>query len=160
MIKHSHSVTILCAEDDMDDRLLLQDALAASDSGIKIRFVDDGLELLDYLRRRGDWIDPTDSPTPSLVLLDLNMPRMDGRQALVALKADPILRRIPVVVLTTSGADSDVARSYDDGANSYLVKPVTFRSLVEVMRELSRYWFEVATLPASAPPIGYSPSRE
>jgi CheY-like chemotaxis protein len=109
--------------------------------------VEDGEQLLDYLLRRGRWADPAQSPRPGLVLLDLNMPRMDGREALARIKAHPALRRIPVVVLTTSRAQADVLRSYDLGANSFITKPRSFGGLVEAMRVLGRYWTEIVELP-------------
>jgi CheY-like chemotaxis protein len=143
--------TILMAEDDPDDRLLAAEAMRESRAGDELRFVEDGEQLLDYLRRRGRWADPALSPRPSVVLLDLNMPRMDGREALAAIKSDPALRRIPVVVLTTSRAPDDVLRSYDLGANSFISKPVTFSGLVDAMRVLGRYWIDIVELP---PPGG------
>ena len=109
--------------------------------------MEDGEELLDYLRRRGKYADPKESPRPGLVLLDLNMPRKDGREALREIKSDPKLRDIPVVVLTTSKAEEDIARSYNLGVNSYITKPVKFSALVEVMKALGKYWFEIVELP-------------
>jgi len=156
MMPVPRSVTILVAEDDPDDRLLAAEALRESRAGHELRFVSDGEELLDYLRRRGRWADPAQSPRPGLVLLDLNMPRMDGREALAALKADPELRRIPVVVLTTSQAPDDVARSYELGASSFITKPSTFSGLVDTMGVLGRYWMEIVKLP----PQGGEGSRE
>jgi CheY-like chemotaxis protein len=147
MARQPDPITILCAEDDPDDRLLMTDALAASRLGNDLRFVEDGVELMDYLHRRGRWADPADSPAPGIILLDLNMPRMDGREALSAIKTEPRLRHIPIVVLTTSSEETDIARSYGIGANSYIIKPVTFDSLVDVVRELNRYWFEIVSLP-------------
>lgn len=144
----ARSLTILMADDDPDDRLLAADALRESRVADDLRFVEDGEQLLDYLRRRGRWAPPAEAPRPGLVLLDLNMPRMDGREALAEIKADPALRRIPVVVLTTSRAEADVLRSYDLGANSFITKPVTFTGLVEAMRVLGRYWVEIVELPA------------
>ena len=141
-------ITILMAEDDPEDRLLAQDALAESRLANSIRFVEDGEELLDYLRHRGRWSDPDDAPRPGIILLDLNMPRKDGREALRELKADPDLRRIPVIVLTTSRADEDIHRSYNMGVNSFIVKPVTFDSLVEIMRVLGKYWLEIVDIAA------------
>lgn len=140
-------ITILMADDDPDDRLLAAEAMRESRVANDLRFVEDGEQLLDYLRRRGRWADPALSPRPGVVLLDLNMPRMDGREALAAIKADPELRRIPIVVLTTSRAEADVLRSYDLGANSFISKPVTFGGLVEAMRVLGRYWAEIVELP-------------
>ena len=147
MTEGARSITILMADDDPDDRLLAAEALRESRVSNDLRFVENGEELLDYLRRRGRWADPSHSPRPGLVLLDLNMPRMDGREALAEMKADPELRRIPVVVLTTSRAETDVARSYDLGANSFIAKPVTFGGLVDAMRVLGRYWIEIVELP-------------
>jgi CheY-like chemotaxis protein len=140
-------ITILMADDDPDDRLLAAEALRASRVANDLRFVEDGEQLLDYLHRRGRWADPAESPRPGVVLLDLNMPRMDGREALAAIKGDAALRRIPVVVLTTSRAEEDVLRSYDLGANSFITKPVTFAGLVDAMRVLGRYWIEIVELP-------------
>ena len=147
MTDGARAITILMADDDPDDRLLTAEALRESRLSNDLRFVENGEELLDYLRRRGRWADPSDSPRPGLVLLDLNMPRMDGREALAEIKADPELRRIPVVVLTTSRAEADVMRSYDLGANSFIAKPVTFGGLVDAMRALGRYWMETVELP-------------
>lgn len=140
-------VTILMADDDEDDRLLARDALHAERLANDLRFVVDGEELLDYLQRRGAYADPASAPQPGIILLDLNMPRKDGREALVEIKADPQLRRIPVVVLTTSRAEEDIARSYDLGVSSFITKPVTFDGLVKVMRTLGEYWFQVVVLP-------------
>lgn len=141
------SITILMAEDDEDDRLLAEEALQESRLNNELRFVEDGEQLMDYLKRRGPWADPADSPRPGLILLDLNMPRKDGRQALQEIKGDPELRSIPVVVLTTSKAEEDIMRTYDLGVNSFITKPVTFDGLVEIMRTLGRYWFEIVELP-------------
>lgn len=140
-------ITILLAEDDADDRLLVKEALTEGRVLNDLRSVEDGEELLDYLRRRGRYADPETSPRPGLVLLDLNMPRKDGREALREIKGDPDLKRIPIVVMTTSKAEEDVLRSYDLGANSYITKPVTFERLVELMKVLGRYWFELVELP-------------
>ena len=142
------SIMILMAEDDADDRLLVKDALAESRVLNELRFVGDGEELLQYLRHEGPYSDPASSPRPGLILLDLNMPRKDGREALQEIKADPSLRRIPVVVMTTSKAEEDIFRSYDTGASSYITKPVTFDRLVELMRTLGYYWIEFVELPS------------
>lgn len=143
----SNPITILMADDDAGDRLLARDALEESRVANDLRFVEDGEELLAYLRREGRYADPASSPRPGLILLDLNMPRMDGREALTRIKADAALRGIPVVVMTTSDQASDVAECYDCGANSYITKPITFEGLVEVMRGLGRYWIEIVELP-------------
>src|SRR5688572_872867 len=141
-------ITILLADDDADDRVLAQDALKESRLANDLRFVENGEELMDYLLRRGLYENPETSPTPGLILLDLNMPRKDGREALREIKSDPNLRSIPVVVLTTSKAEEDIYRSYDLGVNSFITKPVTFDGLVNVMRALGKYWFEIVELPA------------
>lgn len=112
-----------------------------------LRFVEDGDELLDYLYHRGKYTDAQSAPVPGLILLDLNMPRKDGREALREIKADPDLRRIPIVVLTTSKAEEDIYRTYDLGANSFVTKPVSFEGLVNVMRDIGRYWIEIVELP-------------
>ena len=140
-------IVLLMADDDPDDRLLVKDALDESRLANEMRFVEDGEELMDYLRQKGKYADSALSPRPGLILLDLNMPRKDGREALREIKADPALRRIPVVVLTTSKAEEDIFRTYDLGVSSYVTKPVTFESLVELMRTLGKYWFEIVELP-------------
>ncbi len=142
-------ITILMADDDPDDRLLTADALKEARLINDIRFVENGVELLEYLRRQGRFSAPADAPRPGLILLDLNMPKMDGRTVLKQLKQDPDLRTIPVVVLTTSKDDEDVYRSYDLGVNSYIVKPVTFEALVDILQTLEKYWFEIVELPPS-----------
>lgn len=142
-------ITILMADDDEEDRMLTQKAFELNRLGNDLRFVEDGEDLLDYLHQRGKYADPASAPRPGLILLDLNMPRLDGREALAAIKSDPSLRRIPVVVMTTSEADQDIARSYDLGANSYVTKPVTFDSLAQVIKALDQYWFEIVALPDS-----------
>jgi CheY-like chemotaxis protein len=144
-------ITILMAEDDADDRLLVREAWEENRIANELRFVKDGVELLDYLRRRGAHADPGAAPRPGLILLDLNMPRKDGREALAEIKADPDLRAIPVVVLTSSEAEEDILRSYDLGVSSYITKPVTFGKLVEVVRTLGKYWFEIVQLPPGRP---------
>ena len=147
MTLRARPITILVADDDGEDCLLLRDAFAESRVANDLRFVGDGEALLDYLHRRGEYADPANSPRPGLILLDLNMPRKDGREALAEIKADPTLRYIPIVILTTSQAEEDVYRSYDLGVNSYIAKPVTFESLVDVVRTLEKYWFEIVELP-------------
>jgi CheY-like chemotaxis protein len=140
-------ITILMAEDDPDDRFLAREALEEARLANPLKFVHNGEDLMDYLYRRGAYADPDAAPRPGLILLDLNMPRKDGREALQEIKADPDLRRIPVVVLTTSKAEEDVLRSYDLGVNAYITKPVTFQALVEVMMALGKFWFEIVQLP-------------
>ena len=143
------TITILMADDDEDDRMFAQDALVEARLANHIDFVEDGEELMDYLRHRGKYDnDNGNGPTrPGLILLDLNMPRKDGREALKEIKADPNLRQIPVVVLTTSKAQEDIFRTYDLGVSSFITKPVSFEGLVDIMKTLSKYWFEIVTLP-------------
>jgi CheY-like chemotaxis protein len=142
-------ITILMADDDADDRELAREALAESRVLNDLHVVGDGAELLDFLRHQGRY-EHQDAPRPDLILLDLNMPKLDGREALGVLKNDPTLRSIPVVILTTSRTEEDVARSYDLGANSFISKPVTFVGLIDVMRELGRYWVVIVELPEHA----------
>jgi CheY-like chemotaxis protein len=148
LTKDGKMITILLADDDPDDRQLTRDAFVENRLANSLDTVEDGEELLDYLHRRGKFGNLNGNPLPGLILLDLNMPRKDGREALKELKLNPDFRRIPIVVLTTSKAEEDILRSYDLGVNSYITKPVTFKSLVEIVKVLGRYWFEVVELPA------------
>jgi CheY-like chemotaxis protein len=147
MIPTAQPIVILMADDDADDRLLTQDAMMDARVINDLHFVTDGEELMEYLYRRGRYADAVSAPRPGLILLGLNMPKKDGREALKEIKADPDLRRIPVVILTTSKAEEDIYRSYDLGANSFITKPVTFEGLVELMRVMGRYWIEFVELP-------------
>jgi CheY-like chemotaxis protein len=147
MKKEGKMISIVLADDDPDDRKLTQDAFSENRLANEFHTVEDGEELMDYLHRRGKYESMQGDPLPGLILLDLNMPRKDGREALKEIKAHPDLRRIPIVVLTTSKAEEDILRSYDLGVNSYVTKPVTFKSLVELIKVLGRYWFEVVELP-------------
>jgi len=141
------AIAILIADDDEDDVLLAREALAENGLAHTLHTVPDGQALLDYLYRRGPYAAPAPAPRPGLILLDLNMPRKDGRHALAEIRADADLRDIPVVILTTSKAEEDIARSYASGANSYIRKPVSFEGLCQVMRALHHYWFEIVELP-------------
>lgn len=132
-------VPILVADDDPEDRQLIKEALQESRLLNEVQFVGDGEELMAHLQQC--------SQLPGLILLDLNMPRKDGREALGEIKSNPAFKQIPVVVLTTSKAEEDIYRTYNLGVNSFITKPVTFTSLVEVMRDLGRYWFEIVELP-------------
>lgn len=145
--KKTNSVTILVADDDADDRMMIRDALQENRLANDVHFVEDGEELMQYLRGQGKYATEGACPVPGLILLDLNMPKMDGREALKEIKGDPKLRGIPVVVLTTSKAEEDVYRTYNLGVNSFITKPVTFENLVTITRELGRYWFEIVELP-------------
>lgn len=147
MINRSKPITILMADDDPDDRQLTREAFEENHLANDLRFVEDGEELLDYLHRRGKYAAEGAAPTPGLILLDLNMPRKDGREALQEIKSDPRLRAIRVIVMTTSKAEEDVVKSYDLSAASYITKPVTFERLVEVVRTLGKYWLEIVELP-------------
>ena len=147
-MKSLNPITILMADDDPDDRQLAKEAFEEARLANDLRFVTDGVELMDYLQRRGKYADPASSPRPGLILLDLNMPKKDGREALREMKADPRLKTIRVVVLTTSKAEEDILRTYNLSAASYITKPVTFERLVEVVRALGKYWLEIVELPA------------
>jgi CheY-like chemotaxis protein len=138
---------LLMAEDDSDDRLLVKDALDESGWQGELRFVENGEELLDYLLHRGKYSAAAAAPSPGLILLDLNMPRKDGREALREIKDNSDLCRIPVVILTTSTARTDISRTYELGANSFISKPTQFDALVDVMRVLRQYWFSTVSLP-------------
>jgi len=147
MNEKNKPLVILMAEDDADDRLLVKDALKECQCEVDLRFVENGEELLNYLGRSGNFSALERSPRPGLILLDLNMPRKDGREALREIKSNSDFRSIPVVVLTTSGADTDIEGVYQLGANSFISKPVEFEQLVNVMRLLGQYWFKTVQLP-------------
>lgn len=145
---HKIPITILICDDDEDDRMLTRQALEQAHVSNNLQFVEDGEQLLDYLYQRGAYAGETGkAPRPGLILLDLNMPKKDGREALKVIKGDPTLSDIPVVVLSTSRLDEDIARSYQLGVNSFISKPVTFSGLVAAMNVLGRYWLEIVELP-------------
>lgn len=144
--KKIKTITILMADDDPDDRMLTKEALVENKLANDLHFVVDGEDLMDYLHQRGKY-NNENAPLPGLILLDLNMPKKDGREALAEIKADPKLRRIPIIVLTTSKAEEDVIRSYDLGISSFITKPVTFDDLVEVAKAIGNYWFGIVVLP-------------
>jgi CheY-like chemotaxis protein len=147
--KRGRSIVILMAEDDPDDRMLSMEALQEAHLSNDLRYVEDGEELMEYLCHIGKYRDGASSPRPGLILLDLNMPRKDGREALQEIKASPELRCIPIVVLTTSKTEEDILRSYDLGVSGYITKPVKFDDLIDVMRTIGKYWFDVVELPPS-----------
>ncbi len=149
MDTNGNVITILMADDDEDDRMFAMDALNEARLANQVDFVEDGEELMDYLHRCGKYSEMKGNPLPGLILLDLNMPRKDGREALKEIKADPELRRIPVVVLTTSKAQEDIFRTYDLGVSSFITKPVSFQGLVDIMKALGKYWFEIVSLPTA-----------
>lgn len=146
--KHKIPITILICDDDEDDRMLTQQALEDAHISNELRFVEDGEELLDYLYQRARYSGETGAaPRPGLIMLDLNMPKMDGRDALRHIKGDPTLHDIPVVILSTSGLEEDIIKSYQLGVNSFITKPVTFSGLVTAMNVLGRYWLQIVELP-------------
>ncbi len=145
--KELKAIEILIADDDAEDRMLIKDALIESRLKNGLHFVEDGEELLDYLHNKEKFSDIEKFPKPGIILLDLNMPRMDGREALKEIKKDAKLRSIPVVVLTTSKAEEDILKTYNLGVSSFITKPVTFEGLVDVMKTLNKYWFEIVELP-------------
>jgi CheY-like chemotaxis protein len=147
MIQEKRTIIVLVADDDLDDQEMTREAFEESRVLNEVHFVEDGEKLLMYLRRQGRYADPKLSPRPGLILLDLNMPLMDGRAALKEIKRDPDLRQIPVIVMTTSQAEKDIFKSYDEGASSFISKPVKFSELVEIIRSLGRYWLEIVELP-------------
>lgn len=141
------TIPILIAEDDKDQQLLISEAMQAGQLMNPLYFVNNGIELLDYLQRKGDYSDEEKYPMPGLILLDLNMPKMDGRAALKKIKEVPSFRQIPIIILTTSHVETDIAKTYEEGVSSYIVKPVNFSKLITVMEELKKYWFEIVELP-------------
>lgn len=154
MEKQVRPITILMADDDVDDRQMAKEAFIESKLHNDLRFVEDGVELMDYLNRRGKYVDPETSPFPGLLLLDLNMPRKDGWEALQEIKADPKLRMLRIVILTTSKAEEDILRSYGLSVASYITKPVTFSGLLEVVQVLGKYWLEIVELPNGRSGVG------
>ncbi|MBL4720709.1 MAG: response regulator [Alphaproteobacteria bacterium] len=143
------NINILIADDDPDDRLLIEECLREARVSNNITFVEDGVELMDYLYRRGKYSDRSDAFMPGLILLDLNMPRKDGREALKEIRADENLRRIPVIALTTSKEEVDIFRTYDLGVSSYITKPVSFDEFVKTLNTVSEYWLQIVHLPKS-----------
>lgn len=146
MSKPAKPITIICADDDAEDRMLIKDAWEESRIANPLAFAEDGEDLMEYLQRRGKYASLADQPLPGIILLDLNMPRKDGREALREIKSDPRLRRIPVVVMTTSKEEEEIVRAYDLGVNSFVVKPVSFEALVNFTLAFSKYWFEIVEL--------------
>ena len=142
-----NTVVILLAEDDEDDYILIKKGLRKAKLSNEIRWVKDGVELMDYLRHTNAYEDISTSPRPCLILLDLNMPRMDGREALKEIKNDESLKTIPTVVLTTSKAEEDIIDTYNLGVNSYVRKPVRFEDFARAISVLGQYWFELVELP-------------
>ncbi|MEI6594459.1 MAG: response regulator [Bacteroidota bacterium] len=142
-----NTIHILIAEDDEEDRMLTKDAMLESRLANRIDFVEDGEDLMDYLNNRGKYTDVKEYPLPGIILLDLNMPRKDGREALKEIKSSEVLKKIPVIILTTSKAEEDILRSYNLGVNSFITKPVTFNGMVNIMQAIGKYWLEIVELP-------------
>lgn len=147
MSSQAKPVTILMADDDDEDYMLAADALREARVLNTLYRVKDGEELMEYLLLKGRYLSRAEAPLPSLILLDLNMPRKDGREALKEIKAHAVYRKIPVVVLTTSEAKEDISQCYEIGANSYITKPVSFEGLVKAIKALGQYWFAIVELP-------------
>jgi CheY-like chemotaxis protein len=147
MSRNKKTINILIADDDADDRLLIKEAFEEARLINPLQFVEDGVELMDFLHRSNQYIELKDKPLPGLILLDLNMPRKNGFEVLEEIKAEKSLRQIPIVIFTTSKIEEDIYRSYNLGVNSFISKPVTFHALVDVMKTLSHYWFEIVELP-------------
>jgi CheY-like chemotaxis protein len=143
-------IVILLAEDDPDDRYLISEALDETHLSTTLFVVENGEELLDYLLRRGVFADAEKWPLPNLILLDLNMPRKDGREVLAEIKGRTELRRIPIVVLTTSHAEEDILRTYELGVSGFITKPVSFNDLLDIMRAIETYWLRIVHLPPAA----------
>lgn len=146
--KKIKTITILIADDDADDRQMTKEALEENYLLNDLRFVTDGEELMNYLYRRDKYQDPASSPRPGIILLDLNMPKKDGREALKEIKTDPELKSIPVIILTTSKAESDILKTYNLGVNCFISKPVSFNDMIEVTKSIGQYWFEIVQLPS------------
>jgi len=138
---------LLIADDDEEDRLLIKDAFEESKFPAKIVFGEDGEEVINYLNNTGRFADKKKFPIPSIIILDLNMPKKDGRETLQEIKSNPNLRSIPIIILTTSNSEKDIALSYSLGANTYICKPSTYTSLIDIVKTLSNYWYSISKLP-------------
>lgn len=147
MNKSTQPIRIVVADDDADDRLMIKDAFEESKLGNPVDFVEDGVELMEYLNRQGKWAHLANQPFPGFILLDLNMPRKDGRTALKEIKESAEHHRIPIVILTTSKAEEDIIRTYNLGVNSFICKPVSFDKLVDIVKTVGHYWIEIVALP-------------
>jgi len=147
-MRDGKAIRILIADDDADDRMLIRDAFDEARLNNPVDFVEDGVELMEYLKQEGKFAHLVEDFLPGIILLDLNMPRKDGRAALKEIRADEKLRRIPIVVLTTSKSEEDILRTYNLGVNSFITKPVTFDKLVELAEVIGKYWIEIVALPS------------
>ncbi len=144
---NEQEISILIAEDEEDQRILIQEAMLQARIMNTIHFVEDGVELLDFLYARNKYESNKNKKHPHLILLDLNMPKIDGRKALEVIKNDANLKAIPMIVMTASTAEYDISLSYNLGANSYISKPIDFTGIVEIMKQIGHYWFKVVLLP-------------
>jgi CheY-like chemotaxis protein len=143
-ISESRAIEILLVEDSPSDAALTIEALEAGKVANKLYHVEDGVEAMNFLRRKGKY---TDAMKPDLIMLDLNLPRKDGREVLAELKNDPELKIIPIIVLTTSRSDKDILQSYQLNANCFITKPVDFPQFIEVVKSIEKFWLTVVTLP-------------
>lgn len=147
MMRLNQPVRIVVADDDADDRMMIKDAFEESKLGNPVDFVEDGVQLMEYLRREGQYSNLAGQPYPGFILLDLNMPRKDGRTVLKEIKESSELHRVPIVILTTSKAEEDIIKTYNLGVNSFICKPVSFEKLVDIVRTVGHYWIEIVALP-------------
>lgn len=141
---------ILIVEDDPEDRMLAEDAINESQPIFPVRFLEDGEQLLAYLQHKGKFQEEDSNPTPGVIVMDLNMPRLDGREALAKIKAHPVFKSIPVIILTTSNSTKDIENCYSLGANSYITKPRNYRELVKIMEMIKNYWYDLNELPGKS----------
>lgn len=147
MIRSNVPVRIVVADDDADDRMMIKDAFDESKLGNPVDFVEDGIQLMEYLKREGKYASLAGQPYPGFILLDLNMPRKDGRTVLKEIKESTELHRIPIIILTTSKAEEDIIKTYNLGVNSFICKPVSFDKLVDIVKTVGHYWIEIVALP-------------
>jgi CheY-like chemotaxis protein len=140
-------IPILIADDDEDDRFLIKAAFEECGIEMPLVFVQDGLELMQYLKNQGEYANTIVYPLPSLILMDLNMPKKDGRESIHEIRSTAFLRKIPIIVLSTSNAPNDIKICYELGANSFITKPSSFEGLVDTIKSLKKFWFEIAILP-------------
>lgn len=146
---HDNEITLLIAEDEEDQRILIQEAINETRILNTTYFVENGVQLLDFLYALNEYKIHQNKQKPNLIILDLNMPKIDGRKALEIIKNDPVLRHIPVVIMTASKAEYDICLSYKLGANSFITKPIDYSGIVKVLKELGNYWFKIVSLPPS-----------
>lgn len=146
-VQDKKSYNILVADDDSEDRQMIKEVFEENKLGSNLHFVEDGEELMDFLKHTGKYAEKGPSSSLDLILLDLNMPKKDGREALQEIKSDPKLKSIPVIVLTTSNIKADILKTYNLGVNCFISKPSSYSELIEVTKSIVKYWFEIARLP-------------